>query len=432
LAAMIATQGNAGMKGDEAGVAVRSMLTRMVRPTADSRQALAEMGLKFDDYAKDSKPVSADDLISGLRNQGVDARGMRGSLPGIIDRAKASGGDIATELSAALIDGLKVDTVQDKNRISKMVARYVSSLGETIDVDRMFEDLRAKGVTPGQISRIFDAKQGTRLSTIMLDDEYQRNLGELQNSRGASARGAAVINQGAVGAHNRLVSSYDNLILSLGESGVLDTAAKGLDAVASGLKSLAETSPRLLEFGTYAVMAAAALGPLSLAVRGLAAVAGATGIGAGAAGAAGAVGAASRLPLMARFGPYGVAAGVAVAGMEAQKNVTTPEGWRYRNNTAFDNMESIYMQSVREQEARKRDPEAARGRAFSRIGTPEPVKTEVSGEANLKVENVVRIEPSPLFQTQMRDIARQEALKIPLRQTTNGAGSTGISSPDAR
>jgi hypothetical protein len=303
LSAMIATQGQSGMKGDEAGVAVRSMLTRMVRPTADSRQALAEMGLKFDDYAREHKAITPDDLLSGLRAQGVDASSMRGQLPAVIRNAEASGVDIATEISQALIKGLNVDTVQDKNRISKQVARYVSSLGESFDVDRLFADLKARGVAPGQVSRIFDAKQGTRLSTILLDDTYQRFLTKLENeSHGASARGAAIMNQGAVGAHNRLTSSYDNLILSIAESGVLDTVAKGLDAAATGLRSISELSPRLLEFATYAGMATAALGGLGfvggMAARGAAML----GLG-GAAGGALALG--GRIPSMARFGLYG-------------------------------------------------------------------------------------------------------------------------------
>lgn len=322
LAAMIATQGQAGLRGDEAGIAVRSMLTRMVRPTADSRQAMAELGLRFEDYQREAKPISADDLVAGLRNQGIDASKLRSQLPAVIQKAQGSGGDVATELSQALIEGLGIDKVVDKNKLSKMVARYVSSLGETLDVDRLFADLTARGITPGQISRVFDAKQGTRLSTIMLDDQYQQFLRTLQtDSAGASARGAAVVNQGAVGAHNRLVSSYDNLVLSLAESGVLDTVSKGLDAVASGLRSLSEMSPRLLEFGTYAVMAAGALGPLSLAVRGLSLAGGALGLGGGAAAALPAAAAASRLPFLARFGLYGAAAYAGYQTGEAIKGV---------------------------------------------------------------------------------------------------------------
>ena len=59
-----------------------------------------------------------------------------------------------------------------KDRITDFAAEFDSKLIFDCDVssdeqiDKMFADLKARGVTPGQISRIFDAKQGTRLSTI--------------------------------------------------------------------------------------------------------------------------------------------------------------------------------------------------------------------------------------------------------------------------
>jgi hypothetical protein len=302
-AAMIGAMGQGGVGGSEGGVAVRSMLVRLVRPTADSRQVMAEMGLKFDDYAKTRKAVSVDDLLGGLRAQGIDAESMRDALPKVIQKAEASGGDISTELSQALIDGLGIDKVVDKNKITKMVARYVSSLGDEIDTDRLIKDLRERGVTGGQMARIFDAKQAARLSTVVLGDDYQKFEKTLRHeSAGASERGAAIMNQGAVGSHNRIVSSFDNLILSLAESGVLDTVAKGLDAAATGLKSISELSPRLLEFATYAGMATAALGGLGF-VGGMAAKGGAM-LGLGGL-ARGALGAGPGLPTMARFGLYG-------------------------------------------------------------------------------------------------------------------------------
>lgn len=333
LAAMIATQGQSGLAGNEAGVAVRSMLTRTVKPTADSRQAMAELGMRFEDYQRETKPISADDLLSGLRNQGIDASKLRQKLPGVIEKTVAAGGDVATELSQSIIDGMGITKVIDKNKISKMVARYVSALGESLDVDRLLKDLQERKVTPGQVSRIFDAKQGTRLSTIVLDDMYQQFVEVLRNqSAGASARGAAVVNQGAVGAHNRLVSSYDNLVLSVAESGVLDTVSKGLDAVASGLRSLSEMSPKLLEFGTYAGMAAGALGPLSLAVRGLSLAGGAIGLGGAASAAATALPAAataSRLPFLARAGLYGAAAYAGYQTGEAIKGIGEVAGGKH-------------------------------------------------------------------------------------------------------
>lgn len=320
LAAMIASMGQAGLRGDESGVAIRSMLVRAVRPTQDARQVMAEMGMRWEDYATSTKPVRFDDYASGLRNQGFNIGGKRKQIEAAVTKATAEGGDPAVAIAEAVIKEMNVTGVKDRQKIAKMTAKYASSLGEGLDIDRLLKDLEAKGVTTGQIARLFDVKQGARLANV-LGPQYEEFLKVLQQqSQGASARGAAVMNQGAVGAHNRLTSSYDNLILSLAESGVLDTVSKGLDAVSSGLRSLAETSPRLLEFGTYAAMGAAGLTTLSFAITRIAgAVSGAAGLlgiggaaaGAASAGAAGGAlgavaGAASRAapPAMLAYGFY--------------------------------------------------------------------------------------------------------------------------------
>jgi hypothetical protein len=91
---------------------------------------------------------------------------------------------------------------------------------------------------------------------------------------------------------------------------------------------------------------------------------------------------------------------------------------------------SLLEQSRRRQRYVQQYPEAARGEAFNRIG--DASKVQVTGEATIRNETKVTVEPSPLFTTTVRDIARQEIQKMPLRQTTNGAGSTGMSSPDAQ
>src|SRR5690606_33725412 len=112
---------------------------------------------------------------------------------------------------------------------------------------------------------------------------------------------------------------------SIAESGVLKTASEAFKLAADGLKSLAQSNPKLLEFGTYALMIAGVLGPIAIvgggvisfftsllamlllvtkigrgalgvagAAMGVSGAAGATGAGAAAAGAAAGAGAASK------------------------------------------------------------------------------------------------------------------------------------------
>lgn len=324
LAAMIASMGQAGLRGDESGVAIRSMLVRAVRPTQDARQVMAEMGMRWEDYATSTKPVRFDDYASGLRNQGFNIGGKRKQIEAAVTKATAEGGDPAVAIAEAVIKEMNVTGVKDRQKIAKMTAKYASSLGEGLDIDRLLKVLEAKGVTTGQIARLFDVKQGARLANV-LGPQYEEFLKVLQQaSQGASARGATVMNQGAVGAHNRLTSSYDNLILSLAESGVLDAVANGMDSLATVMRRAAEASPATLQFATAAGAVVVAMPALATAMRlASASIAGANamlGVGgaaagavvgaAGTAGAAGAVRAGAALasraapPAMLAYGFY--------------------------------------------------------------------------------------------------------------------------------
>lgn len=449
ISAMIASLIQSGQSGMEAGTAIRALAVRSIKPTADARQAMAEMGLRFEDYALGAKEVSVDDLSSGLKNVGVDVSSIRGRLQSRLSATQAAGGDVAEAMTDEVIRGLKIDTVEDKTKVSKMVARYVTSLAENVDFDRMFKDLQGRGMTAGQAARIFDSRQGNRLLALIAGGLYEDFLQKIQTEApGSSARGAATMREGVLGSHNRLVSSFDNLILSLAESGVMDNVARGLEAVASGLKTVAETSPKLLEFGTYAAMAATGLGALTIALRPLALLAGAFGGGkAAAAGAAAALGAGASVPSMARFLPGGaaVAGGLLLGGavghglanihdIAAGKHWTpkTPDevaGLKERLdeiNARINGIESRTHPSMRG----AFNPETDRLRQEAQGIQNRLNAVQVSGEATLKNDLKVTVEPSPLFDVRMREIAKEEAVRVPL-QGANGPGSTGVSMPEA-
>ncbi|WP_276199673.1 phage tail tape measure protein [Chelatococcus sp. XZ-Ab1] len=456
LAAMIATQGQAGLRGDEAGVAVRSMLTRTVKPTADSRQAMAEMGMRFEDYALETKPVSVDDLLSGLRNQGIDASKIRKRLQRRLTSTESEGGDIAEAMTDEVISGLGIKSIIDKRKVARMVSRYTASLGERLDVDRLLADLRERGVTPGQMSRIFDQRQGVRIGTLTFNDDYERFLKILtEQSAGSSERGAELMRRGPLGAHNRLVSSFDNLILSLAESGVLDTVAKSFDHLASGINSLAEANPKLLEFATYAGIAAGTLSSAALALGPAIALLRFTGSGAAGTAAPAAAGPGARSFIgtglrggLIGGGLYFGGRTLIGAGLDALPKPAYPAGYdpeAEMNLGTWGRIKRIWNdlpslpsgpavdpatmeRARRAADEFRRDPEGARGRAMMRMG---PAQMSVTGEATVRNELKVTVEPSPMFEVRMHEIAKDAAARMPLQGGTNGPGSTGVSMPEA-
>ncbi|MCA0249734.1 MAG: hypothetical protein LCH93_24240 [Proteobacteria bacterium] len=99
----------------------------------------------------------------------------------------------------------------------------------------------------------------------------------------------------------------------------------------------------------------------------------------------------------------------------------------------------LLERSRRAQQERNRDPEAARGRAFSRIGDsqleavvkPDQIKAEITGSAAVTF-GTIKVEPSSAM---LEIINKAQAIVKSdirgLRFTANGPGSNGTSSPDA-
>src|SRR5690606_4597241 len=111
-----------------------------------------------------------------------------------------------------------------------------------------------------------------------------------------------------VGKVAEFAAALENLFLAIAKSGVLEGATSAIQSITSALISLGESSPKLLKWGTYAMVAVGVLGPLGILLGGVssalmmlsaaaafflrttAATGALAGLGAGAGAAAGAAG----------------------------------------------------------------------------------------------------------------------------------------------
>lgn len=279
LAAAIAHMANNGLRGDEAGVALRGMLVRMVRPTREARQAMAELGLSFDDFFKKAKDFNLDNFASGMANAGHRLNtAQRRQIQEAVRRNAAlpedQQNDIGQVLTDAMIAALRIpqNRTQDRQKIARAVQAYASSLMEGADPDTLFRTLEERGATAGHMARIFDARAGSRLMTLF-GDGFKQILDEIRKSaEGASRRGAAQMEQGLYGAHQRLGSAWENIILTLGkEGGFMETLSKTLTSVAESLNSMAQTNPEGLKQIATVLLGFAALAPIGLVLSGIAA-----------------------------------------------------------------------------------------------------------------------------------------------------------------
>lgn len=279
VAAAIGHMTNNGLRGNEAGVALRSMLVRMVRPTSDARQAMAELGLSFDQFFGRRKEFHLGNFSSGMRQAGhALSEAQRQQVGTAVARNAALPADqqrdLGQVLTEAMISALNIPEarVLDRQKIARAVQRYATSLAETVDPDALFKALQEAGVTPGQMSRIFDTRQGSRLMTL-LGPEYAAILEKImKEAQGASERGAARMEEGLYGAHKRIQSAIEAVVLSIADSGIADRIAETFTKIAAALREMSQTDPGTLRAIGYAMMGLAAAAPVGLALIGVAAV----------------------------------------------------------------------------------------------------------------------------------------------------------------
>lgn len=257
-----------GIRASEAGVAMRSALVRMVRPTKPMLAALARMNIDIRDFVKGGRQISAMDVVASLASDGIDASGYAKQIEQALNDPKINGSLAKlTEKLTNIIGG--EGSIVDKSTLADTINDVLTAAGSEVDLFGLLQALREKGADPGDIARIFDARQGSRLITLLVGD-LMKTLDEVKkNSKGSTGRMSKTMMKGIVGEWAEMEAGLENLFQAIAEAGVLKTAGQAFKWAADGLKSLAKTNPKLLEFGTYALLIAGALGPIAIVGAGV-------------------------------------------------------------------------------------------------------------------------------------------------------------------
>jgi TP901 family phage tail tape measure protein len=283
LGAFTTVLAQAGIVGQRAGIALRGMMVRFIRPSPRALASLSAAGLNIGDYVKTNpallKPeaiLSAVENVVGTAPPAARARFLK-SLAGL---QGLSGEDYAKGLTGVLRSaggGLK-----DADQAAKLAQRIIGTAVEKIDVRKFFEDVFSKSPNPAALlAQFMPQRFALTLANLnavktarMLADIEKELADARERQTSVSREQAATINSGLVEAENKLRGAWQNLIVSLGDSGVVDSATKFMNALASGARSLAQVNPKALEYGTYAILGLAALGPVLLALGNLLKIAG--------------------------------------------------------------------------------------------------------------------------------------------------------------
>jgi hypothetical protein len=247
-----------GIKASESGVALRSALVRMVRPTREMSATLARLNINLGDFVT-GKTVTARDVVSGLAASAIDASAVESQIDRALKDPKLKGS--LSKLMPRLVSIIGgANGTLDKTVLAEHLTDILTATGQKVDLIGFVKALQDKGVGIGEIARLFDVRQGGRLMTLKVGaDALDALVRRLETeAKGSTDKAAATMQQGIVGAWNRFNASITKLWNAIAKSGVLDAATNMFNGLAGAIEKLGAANPALLQFGTYALLIAAA------------------------------------------------------------------------------------------------------------------------------------------------------------------------------
>ena len=303
LAAAAGAMANAGIRGSEAGVALRSAIVRMVRPTKPAIAAMDRLGLSMSSFVTQSRTIDGAAIVKSLQSSGINADGARAAIDKILadPTAKFDVSKTVAGITDAIV-GAGNGSAMDRDLLAEKITDALIGAADKVDFVGFLRALKEKGASVGDLSAIFQTQHGGRMQTL-LAGELVTLIDDLKkNAPGYFDRAFEMRMEGLVGSVYRLGSAWQNLFVTLGKTGVIDSVAAAFEGVSDTLTKLGKASPALLKFGTYATIASAALGPFLLVAGTAARILGPMATGLGLLAAAATTGLAARL--------VGVAGGV--------------------------------------------------------------------------------------------------------------------------
>jgi hypothetical protein len=469
LGALGAVGRRGGLRGDELGVFVRSVSSKLVAPTSKGLDALTSAGIDFNQFTKMPGGLSVGNL-NGLMKRRF-GKGLNGGqvdrLDSILDDSEVvSNKETFTEQVSAILaesfDKTKggKTKAQDSQKIAKMVGDFHKLSTESVDSEGLLNAIMTNPkMSVALLNAMFTDKHGGK-GAILASKwpeflESKQALDKVGDDPDFAKRKADEIMGGLGGSFERLKGSVENLTLSVGNAmepiarpgfdkignamdwvsnlpgAVVGTgAAVGAGASIFGAGALMSklmggfglsASAVALDASAASLMAAAgALGAPGVAGKAAAGVAGATAAGGGLWGAG-----AAALPWL------GGAAAVG-GSMLAMRAAVDSEG--YAGLTSGERMRRQRGGSMRDMYARNWGyptgmPSLTDTTTYG-TGVGGDRAVSVTGDVNGKVEGRFEVVAGSELISLVESVKRMQ-IDVKGALHSNGPGSTGRSSPDA-
>ncbi|MFG1418915.1 phage tail tape measure protein [Xanthobacter sp. V0B-10] len=276
VSAISAVMANNGIRGSEAGVAMRSALVRMVKPTKGMLGALAALNVNLNDFVTSSRKVDANAIVKNLEAGGINATGVKKQIQQVLDdpSLKFDPAGTVAKLTDVIVGALGEGGAMDRDKIAEAISNALLQSADKIDLIGFLEALKKKGATVGDLANIFDQRQGARLITALVGDVPTVLKDIMDNAFGYIEEAVKLRMEGVVGAWARFGAAFERVIIAIGKSGILQTVTKALEDFADALEGISKSNPSLLKWVAYAGLATVAMIPLGMAASGFMAVGG--------------------------------------------------------------------------------------------------------------------------------------------------------------
>lgn len=270
-----------GLRGDEAGVFARTMSSKLVAPTKKGRDALAAMGIDYNDYVSMPDAMNAEGIEIMMKNNFGKrlTPAMRKAIADVMNEGEftdpetgetrsvaSDSGEFTTQMSEILgklfADKKGKVAARDAQALSKALSDYHKYSVESVDVVGLFNAIMSSNPTQGNLNAYFTDRQGGRASLIAQQWPLFLELLEKMNNtpEGVAKRIGTEANAELYGDWTKLTGTVETVLTRIGQDfqGFTRPIINTTNDILDGFLELDKTTRQLIAAFGMAVAAFAA------------------------------------------------------------------------------------------------------------------------------------------------------------------------------
>lgn len=276
--AALAHGSNYGFRAPELGTAFKSMASRVIKPTNEGLRWMNSLGIDRKNFmsvdaADPAKAVQQlNSLLGGQLNNGKGGKARMNEVSKMLREGQKEGTTATPEfqerLTNHIVNVLGKKTEEDVASIQQAVSNATLTSGGQVNLPGLLKELVAKGAGPAALMAIFEGKHYARGTPMFEFYEKMMDLFKELNAVGGDSLDATVETRkgSEAGKTAQLQAQWEELLLTMEETGVIDAAKDALFQLAEALRKI---PPDAVAFGTTALLVAGGISAVGMALIGI-------------------------------------------------------------------------------------------------------------------------------------------------------------------